>query len=223
MQKRKLGNSKLEVSALGLGCKGMSYGYGPAADKQEMISLIRTAVERGVTLFDTAEVYGPFTNEELLAVRAIQPDRRSVFEPAGQEHGHDGHRREDGNRGHEVQECESEPQVLGRIRQEEARGRIGEPNVSAEEYVVVELPLGTSPELRQGGRHLPPRVGPAVGHHRAGRVVEDRLPPWRPRQRCEQKIQADTVQQKEHAQGANRGAERAPAVSELCHAAGRVT
>jgi aryl-alcohol dehydrogenase-like predicted oxidoreductase len=66
MQKRKLGKSNLEVSALGLGCMGMSFGYGPAADKKEMISLIRTAVERGVTFFDTAEVYGPFTNEELV-------------------------------------------------------------------------------------------------------------------------------------------------------------
>jgi len=59
MQKRKLGNSNLEASAIGLGCMGMSFGYGPPADKQEMISLIRTAVERGVTFFDTAEVYGP--------------------------------------------------------------------------------------------------------------------------------------------------------------------
>ncbi len=66
MQKHKLGNSGLEVSALGLGCMGMSAVYGPAPDKQEMISLIRSAVERGVTLFDTAEAYGPFTNEELL-------------------------------------------------------------------------------------------------------------------------------------------------------------
>jgi len=66
MQKRKLGNSKLEVSALGLGCMGLSFGYGPAVDKQEGISLIRAAVERGVTFFDTAEVYGPFTNEELV-------------------------------------------------------------------------------------------------------------------------------------------------------------
>jgi aryl-alcohol dehydrogenase-like predicted oxidoreductase len=66
MQKRKLGNSNWEVSALGLGCMGMSFGYGPPADKQEMISLLRTAVERGVTFFDTAEVYGPFTNEELV-------------------------------------------------------------------------------------------------------------------------------------------------------------
>ena len=66
MQKRKLGKSNLEVSALGLGCMGMSHQYGPAADKQEMISLIRTAIERGVTFFDTAEVYGPFTNEELV-------------------------------------------------------------------------------------------------------------------------------------------------------------
>src|SRR5690349_17999075 len=75
MQKRKLG--KLEVSALGLGCMGMSYGYGPAPDKQEMISLIRAAVERGVTLFDTAEVYGPFTNEELVG-EALVPLRDRV-------------------------------------------------------------------------------------------------------------------------------------------------
>jgi len=66
MQKRKLGNSGLEVSALGLGCMGMSFGYGQPKDKQEMISLIRSAVERGVTFFDTAEVYEPFTNEELV-------------------------------------------------------------------------------------------------------------------------------------------------------------
>jgi len=77
MQKRKLGNSNLEVSALGLGCMGMSYGYGPAADKQEMISLIRTAVERGITFFDTAEVYGPFTNEELVG-EALAPVRDQV-------------------------------------------------------------------------------------------------------------------------------------------------
>ncbi len=66
MQKRKLGSSKLEVSALGLGCMGMSYGYGAPADKNEMISLIRSAVEKGITFFDTAEVYGPFANEELV-------------------------------------------------------------------------------------------------------------------------------------------------------------
>src|SRR6266702_2722260 len=77
MQKRKLGNSGLEVSAIGLGCMGMSFGYGPAADKQEMISLIRTAVERGVTFFDTAEVYGPFTNEELVG-EALAPFRKHV-------------------------------------------------------------------------------------------------------------------------------------------------
>src|SRR5258705_11953331 len=77
MQKRKLGNSNLEVSALGLGCMGMSYGYGPAADKWEMISLIRTAVERGITFFDTAEVYGPFTNEELVG-EALAPFRGQV-------------------------------------------------------------------------------------------------------------------------------------------------
>src|SRR6185369_16583345 len=75
MQKRKLGN--LEVSALGLGCMGMSSGYGPPADKQEMISLIRTAVERGVTFFDTAEVYGPFVNEELVG-EALAPLRDQV-------------------------------------------------------------------------------------------------------------------------------------------------
>lgn len=77
MQKRKLGKSNLEVSALGLGCMGMSYGYGPAADKQEMISLIRMAVERGITLFDTAEAYGPFTNEELVG-EALAPVRDQV-------------------------------------------------------------------------------------------------------------------------------------------------
>ena len=72
MKKRKLGNSGLEVSALGLGCMGMSFGYGPAGDTQEMISVIRAAVERGVTFFDTAEVYGPFTNEELVG-EALAP------------------------------------------------------------------------------------------------------------------------------------------------------
>jgi aryl-alcohol dehydrogenase-like predicted oxidoreductase len=77
MQKRKLGNSNLEVSALGLGCMGMSSAYGPAADKQEMISLIRAAVERGVTLFDTAEAYGPFVNEALLG-EAVEPVRSQV-------------------------------------------------------------------------------------------------------------------------------------------------
>jgi aryl-alcohol dehydrogenase-like predicted oxidoreductase len=77
MQKRKLGKSNLEVSAIGLGCMGMSFGYGPAADKQQMISLIRSAVERGVTFFDTAEVYGPFTNEELVG-EALAPFREQV-------------------------------------------------------------------------------------------------------------------------------------------------
>ncbi len=77
MQKRKLGKSNLEVSAIGLGCMGMSFGYGPAGDKQEMISLIRAAVERGVTFFDTAEVYGPFTNEELVG-EALAPFRGQV-------------------------------------------------------------------------------------------------------------------------------------------------
>ena len=91
MEKRKLGN--LEVSALGLGCMGMSFGLGPPADKQEMISLIRTAVERGVTFFDTAEVYGPFTNEELVG-EALSPIRDQVviatkfgFKPAASAEG----------------------------------------------------------------------------------------------------------------------------------------
>jgi aryl-alcohol dehydrogenase-like predicted oxidoreductase len=92
MQKRKLGKSNLEVSALGLGCMGLSFGYGPAVDKQQGISLIRAAVERGVTFFDTAEAYGPFTNEELVG-EALAPLRDQVviatkfgftFEPGGQ-------------------------------------------------------------------------------------------------------------------------------------------
>ena len=77
MKKRKLGKSGLEVSAIGLGCMGMSFGYGPPKDKQEMISLIRAAVERGVTFFDTAEIYGPFTNEELVG-EALASMRRLV-------------------------------------------------------------------------------------------------------------------------------------------------
>jgi aryl-alcohol dehydrogenase-like predicted oxidoreductase len=93
VQKRQLGKSGLEVSALGLGCMGMSYAYGPAGDKQEMIALIGKAVERGVTLFDTAQVYGPFTNEELVG-EALAPFRRQVaiatkfgmrIEPSGQQ------------------------------------------------------------------------------------------------------------------------------------------
>ena len=77
MQKRKLGKSNLEVSAIGLGCMGMSFSYGPPKDKQEMISVIRTAVERGITFFDTAEVYGPYTNEELVG-EALAPLRGQV-------------------------------------------------------------------------------------------------------------------------------------------------
>ena len=77
MQRRKLGKSGLEVSALGLGCMGMSFSYGPPKDKKEMTSLLRAAVERGVTFFDTAEVYGPFTNEELVG-EALAPLRRQV-------------------------------------------------------------------------------------------------------------------------------------------------
>ncbi|HRH47382.1 MAG TPA: aldo/keto reductase [Panacibacter sp.] len=78
MQKRKLGNSGLEVSAIGLGCMGMSFGYGPAADKNEMIQLIHAAVEQGISFFDTAEVYGPFTNEELVG-EALKPYRDKVI------------------------------------------------------------------------------------------------------------------------------------------------
>jgi aryl-alcohol dehydrogenase-like predicted oxidoreductase len=77
MEKRKLGKSNLEVSAIGLGCMGMSFGYGRPADKQEMISLLRTAVELGVTFFDTAEVYGPFSNEELVG-EALAPFRKRM-------------------------------------------------------------------------------------------------------------------------------------------------
>ena len=77
MQKRKLGTSNLDVSAIGLGCMGMSFGYGPAKDKNEMVSLIRSAVERGITFFDTAEIYGPFTNEELVG-EALAPMRERV-------------------------------------------------------------------------------------------------------------------------------------------------
>jgi aryl-alcohol dehydrogenase-like predicted oxidoreductase len=90
MQNRKLGKSNLEVSAIGLGCMGMSFGYGPAGDKKEMISVIRAAVQRGITFFDTAEVYGPFTNEELVG-EALAPFRGQVviatkfgFKPASQ-------------------------------------------------------------------------------------------------------------------------------------------
>jgi len=93
VQRRKLGKAGLEVSVLGLGCMGMSYGYGPAADKKEMIALIRKAVERGVTFFDTAQAYGPFTNEELVG-EALAPSRGQVviatkfgirIDPSGQQ------------------------------------------------------------------------------------------------------------------------------------------
>src|SRR5216110_2894276 len=77
MQKRKLGKSGLEVSALGLGCMGMSFSYGPPKDKQEMTSLLHAAVDRGITFFDTAEVYGPFLNEELLG-EALAPFRKKL-------------------------------------------------------------------------------------------------------------------------------------------------
>jgi len=97
MQKRKLGKSGLEVSAIGLGCMGLSYGYGPAADSGVAIKLIRAAVDRGVTFFDTAEAYGPFKNEELVG-EALAPVRDKVviatkfgfkFDPAGGQSGMD--------------------------------------------------------------------------------------------------------------------------------------
>jgi aryl-alcohol dehydrogenase-like predicted oxidoreductase len=93
MQKRKLGKSDLEVSAIGLGCMGMSFGLGPAAEKSEMISLLRAAVDRGVTFFDTAEVYGPFTNEELVG-EALAPvrDRVKIATKFGFKPGPDGTR-----------------------------------------------------------------------------------------------------------------------------------
>src|SRR5437016_8708640 len=77
MQKRKLGKNGLEVSAIGLGCMGMSFSYGPPKDKQEMTALLRAAVERGITFFDTAEVYGPLLNEELVG-EALAPFRKQV-------------------------------------------------------------------------------------------------------------------------------------------------
>src|SRR5512138_817356 len=77
MQKRKLGKSGLEVSALGLGCMGMSYAYGPAPDRHEMISLLRKAIEHGITFFDTAEIYGPYKNEELVG-EGLAPFRKHV-------------------------------------------------------------------------------------------------------------------------------------------------
>src|ERR1700730_4304187 len=95
LAKRKLGNSGLEVSALGYGCMGLNFGYGPATDKREAISLIRSAVELGVTFFDTAEAYGPFTNEEVVG-EALAPFRDQVviatkfgfaFDPNGQQRG----------------------------------------------------------------------------------------------------------------------------------------
>src|SRR5450755_2822879 len=92
MQKRTLGKSGLEVSAVGLGCMGMSFSYGPPKDKQEMTALLRAAVERGITFFDTAEVYGPFINEELVG-EALAPLRGKVviatkfgFELRGSDH-----------------------------------------------------------------------------------------------------------------------------------------
>src|ERR1700691_3177005 len=92
MQKRKLGNSNLEVSAMGLGCMGMSFSYGPPKDVKEMTALLGTAVERGITFFDTAEVYGPFTNEELVG-EALAPFRKQVviatkfgFDLSGSDH-----------------------------------------------------------------------------------------------------------------------------------------
>ncbi len=109
MQKRKLGNSNLDVSAVGLGCMGMSYGYGPAADRQEMISLIRSAVERGVTLFDTADIYGPFTNEELVG-ESLAPFRARVVIATkfGWQIDPDGQRRGLNSRPEHIKQCADE-------------------------------------------------------------------------------------------------------------------
>src|ERR1700691_5396303 len=92
VQKRKLGKSNLEVSAMGLGCMGMSFSYGPPKDKKEMTALLHAAVERGVTFFDTAEVYGPFTNEDLVG-EALAPFRKQLviatkfgFDVSGSDH-----------------------------------------------------------------------------------------------------------------------------------------
>jgi|HubBroStandDraft_1064217.scaffolds.fasta_scaffold1128137_1 hypothetical protein len=85
MKKRRLGKSGLEVSAIGLGCMSMTFGYGPPGDPQEMIALIRTAVEAGVTFFDTAEAYGPFANEELVG-EALAPERPTQDQRSSREH-----------------------------------------------------------------------------------------------------------------------------------------
>ena len=82
MQKRKLGKGNLEVSALGLGCMGMSFSYGPPKDKQEMTSLLHAAVDRGITFFDTAEVYGPWLNRKSLSAKPLAPFRGKVVDPA---------------------------------------------------------------------------------------------------------------------------------------------
>ena len=93
MQKRKLGKSNLEVSAIGLGCMGMSFSYGPPKDKQEMTALLRAAVDRGITFFDTAEVYGPFINEEFVlaagpeAVDCPDPGHHEAAPPGGEHRG----------------------------------------------------------------------------------------------------------------------------------------
>jgi aryl-alcohol dehydrogenase-like predicted oxidoreductase len=108
MQKRKLGNGNLEVSEIGYGCMGLNFGYGPAADRQEAISLIRSAVERGVTFFDTAEVYGPFTNEELVG-EALAPfrDRVVIATKFGFDFGPDG--------GGEPQGLNSRPEYIKQL------------------------------------------------------------------------------------------------------------
>src|SRR6185503_1650951 len=108
MQKRKLGKSNLEVSAIGLGCMGLSFGYGPPVDKQEGISLIRAAVERGITFFDTAEVYGPFTNEELVG-DALEPFKGQVVIATkfGWKHGEKGP--------HPTQGMDSRPEQIKRV------------------------------------------------------------------------------------------------------------
>jgi aryl-alcohol dehydrogenase-like predicted oxidoreductase len=116
MQKRRLGNSNLEVSAIGLGCMSMSFGYGPPGDKQEMISLLRAAVEHGVTFFDTAEAYGPFTNEELVG-EALEPFRDDVVIATKfgivRDPSNGSSRRQDGSPAYVKQACEASLDRLG--------------------------------------------------------------------------------------------------------------
>ena len=180
MQKRKLGKSNLEVSALGLGCMGMSFGYGPAVDKQEVIALIRAAVDLGVTFFDTAEVYGPFTNEELVG-EALAPVRDQVV--IATKFGFKHRRRREAGRG-----LNSRPEHIREVAEASLKrlktDRIDllyqhrvDPNVPIEDVAgaVKELiQRGQGQALRpvRGGRaDHPPRARGPAGHGPAERVL----------------------------------------------------